>query len=71
MGQSHIDGVMFAGLLTSTTGMINLTTCSCFTSTPLVLTSLEIETEETFALDTSANLFLDKEVGNNSKKKGQ
>ena len=60
--------VMFAGLLTSTTGMINPTTCSCFTSTPPVSTSLEIETEETLALDTSGSLFLDKEVGNNSKK---
>ena len=62
-------GVMFAGLLTSATGMVNLTTCSCFTTTPPVSTSLEIETEETLALDTSGSLFLDKEVGTNSKKK--
>ena len=60
-------GVMFAGLLSSTTGMINPTTCSCFMSTPPVSPTLEIETEETLALDTSGSLFLDKEVGNNSK----
>ena len=36
-------------------------------STPPVSPTLEIETEETLALDTSGSLYLDKEVGNNSK----
>ena len=58
---------MFAGLLSSTTGMTHRTTCSCFMSTPPVSPTLEIETEETLALDTSGSLYLAKEVGNNSK----
>ena len=60
-------GVMFAGLLSSTTGMTHRTTCSCFMSTLPVSPTLEIETEETLALDTSGSLYIDKEVGNNSK----
>ena len=70
MGQSHTDlsrGYVL-GLIDIDNRDVNPTTSSCFTSTPPVSTSLEIETEETLALDTSGSLFLDQEVGNNSKK---
>ena len=36
-------------------------------ASPPVTPTLEIETEETLALDTSGSLYIDKEVGNNSK----
>ena len=36
-------------------------------ASPPVTPTLEIETEETLGLDTSGSLFLDQEVGNNSK----
>ena len=56
-------GVVFAGLLTSTTGMVNLTTCNCFTTAPPVSPSHEIEEDDNIVLDTSGSLYLDKEVG--------
>ena len=60
-------GVMFAGLLSSTSGMTHRTTCSCFMDSPPVTPTLEIETEETLALDTSGSLFLEQEVGTTPK----
>ena len=56
-------GVVFAGLLSSTTGMVNLTTCNCFATAPPVSTTHEIEEDDNIVLDTSGSLFLDKEVG--------
>ena len=56
-------GVMFAGLLSSTSGMSHRTTCSCFLASPPVTPTLENENEDTLALDTSGSLFLDQEVG--------
>ena len=58
---------MFAGLLSSTSGMTHRTTCSCFMESPPVTPTLEIETEETLALDTSGSLFLEQEVGTTPK----
>ena len=56
-------GVVFSCLLSSTTGMVNLTTCNCFATAPPESTTHEIEEDDNIVLDTSGSLFLDKEVG--------
>ena len=60
-------GVMFAGLLTTASGLSHRTTCSCFLAPPPDKPTLETENDETLALNISGSLYHDQEVGKNSK----
>ena len=64
VGKDHIvppRGV-FAGLLSNTTGLATITSCSCFATVAPVSPSLENDDEDKLVLDTSGSLFLEHEV---------
>ena len=58
---SH-HGVVFAGLLSNTAGLANITSCTCFTTVAPVSPSHENDDEDKLVLDTSGSLFLEHEV---------
>ena len=62
---SH-HGVVFAGILSNTTGLSHKTACNCFTSVTTVSPTHEYEDKDQIVLDTSGNLFDEHEVLTNS-----
>ena len=58
---SH-HGVVFAGILSNTAGLANITSCTCFTTVDPVSPSHENDDEDKLVLDTSGSLFLEHEV---------